>query len=72
MTYRSKTKNNRPFTIIKAKDDPYKQLLINLSGSKRDGYYLVFKGNILEVLEMMDEAQELLTKAKNHFITQSN
>ena len=71
MIYTAKTENNKPFKITKAKDDPY-CLRVSLGGTKKDGYYLVFRGNIIEVSEMMDEAQKLFAKAKNHFITQSN
>lgn len=71
MEYTTRTSKDRVFKIIKAPNDPA-CLRVSLGGTAKDGYYLVFRGDISEVEEMINEAQAAFSKAKQHYISQNN
>jgi len=51
------TKNGFSFKIVKEKDDPYTNRL-SIGGSKDDGCYIVFRGDIKDCKEVLTEALE--------------
>lgn len=71
MEYNTKTSNGKRFKIVKEKDDPM-CLRVSLGGSKKDGYYLTFRGDPRLIADMLSEANEIFGNAANKFITQSN
>lgn len=65
------TKNGFRFKIIKEQDDPLTNRL-SIGGSKQDGCYIVFRGDIDEVGEVLEEALQAFNKAKQVNLTQNN
>lgn len=71
MEYNTKSSTGKRIKIMKEPDDP-KCLRVSMGGSKKDGYYLVFRGDISEIEEMVEETHKAITKAKSHYLTQGN
>ncbi len=71
MEYHTKTTNKKPFKIVKESDDPLCQR-VSLGGTKKEGYYLVFRGDIEDIEDMIHEADIAIRKSRDKFITQNN
>lgn len=65
------TKNGFFFKIIKEENDPMTNRL-SIGGSKDEGCYIVFRGDIKVCKEVLENALEALTKADNTYQTQLN
>jgi len=59
------------FKIFKEAHDPITNRL-SVGGSKDQGCYLVFRGDINDCLEVLEEAVEAFKKAKAIYLTQQN
>lgn len=65
------TKKGFRFKVVKEKDDPITNRL-SIGGSKEDGCYIMFRGNIDVCLEVLEEAVAALKTAKDRHYTQNN
>lgn len=59
------------FKIIKEKDDPMTNRL-SIGGSKDDGCYIVFRGEIKDCHEVLEQALEALKEANDIYLIQQN
>lgn len=66
-----KTKNGFFFKIIKEQDDPMTNRL-SIGGSKEEGCYIVFRGEMSVCGEVLEEALQAFNKAKEVNLTQNN
>lgn len=65
------TKNGFRFKVIKEPNDPMTNRL-SIGGSKEDGCYIVFRGDIKDCKEILTEALEAFNKADGAHKTQLN
>jgi hypothetical protein len=65
------TSKNFHFKVIKEEDDPITNRL-SIGGSKEEGCYIVFRGDINDCYEVLENALEALNKAKAKHLTQNN
>lgn len=65
------TKNGFRFKVIKEKDDPMTNRL-SIGGSKKEGCYIVFRGDIKDCKEVLTEALEAFNTADNAHKKQLN
>jgi hypothetical protein len=65
------TTNGFRFKIIKNEDDPMTNRL-SIGGSKEEGCYIVFRGNIEDCKQVLTEALEAFNKGYNAHKTQLN
>ena len=59
------------FKVIKEQDDPMTNRL-SIGGSKEEGCYIVFRGDIEDCHTVLKQALEAFNKAKNNHLTQNN
>lgn len=59
------------FKVVKEKDDPITNRL-SIGGSKEDGCYIVFRGDVAMCGEVLEEALKAFNKAKSVNQTQNN
>ena len=72
MEFIVKNKKNRKIKIIKEPTDP-QCMRVSIGGLKKEGYYLVFRGDSMEDIELMlTETLEAFKEARNKFITNCN
>lgn len=57
------TENGYRFKVIKEKDDPMTNRL-SIGGSKAEGCYIVFRGNINDCEKVLEEALKAFQKVK--------
>ena len=65
------TANGFHFKILKEKDDPMTNRL-SIGGSKEEGCYIVFRGDIEICGQVLEEALTAFNKAKQVNLTQNN
>ena len=65
------TENGFRFKVIKETDDPITNRL-SIGGSKQEGCYIVFRGNINDCEQVLEEALKAFKKAKQSYLTQNN
>ena len=64
--------NNGIETVVtKEADDPL-CLRVSIGGTKKDGYYLVFRGDINMVKDMIENVSESFYKSVDNFKKQGN
>lgn len=71
MEFHVKTPNGFRFKVVKETDDPMTNRL-SIGGSKLEGCYVVFRNDIADCLEVLEEALQALKIAKNKHLTQNN
>ena len=72
MEFIVKNKKNRKIKIIKEPTDP-QCMRVSIGGLKKEGYYLVFRGDSMEDIEaMLTETLEAFQEARKKFITNCN
>lgn len=59
------------FKVVKEKDDLMTNRL-SIGGSKEEGCYIVFRGNIDDCQQVLENALEALNKVKAKYLTQNN
>lgn len=62
--------NNTQFRVMKEPDDIC--LRVSLGGTEKEGCYLVFRGDILDVQELINNAKIAIDKVKIHWESQNN
>lgn len=65
------TTNGFFFKIVKDKDDPMTNRL-SIGGSKEEGCYIVFRGDMEICGQVLEEALKAFNKAKQVNLTQNN
>lgn len=66
-----KTKNGFRFKIVKEPDDPMTNRL-SIGGSKEEGCYIVFRGDMDVCGKVLEEALDAFNRAKEANLTQNN